>query len=149
MNATEKHPFDFDALDKGDVIPAERIEELTGLERQTQEYAMKLMGFQQQIQDELLVRGRPVVVRSDHGSLQILTDAEAVDYTAKLFQQRKRQLVRAHGYGMRVEVGNLDDEQRIAHERNIVVQGAQLAAMRDARRTALTAVQRKTPGINE
>ena len=149
LSTTEKYPFDFDALDKGDVIPAERIEEITGHKRQEAAYAIKLMALQSQVQTELIQRGRDVVVRCDKGALRILTDPEAVDYTAKLFQQRKRQLVRAHGYGMRVSVGNLDDEQRLSHERNIVVQGAQLAAMHDARRTALKAVQRKTPGISD
>lgn len=149
MSTTEKYPFDFDALDKGDVIPAERIEEITGHKRQEAAYGIALMALQSQVQSELLLRGRPVVVRCDKGALRILTDPEAADHTAKLFAQRKRQLVRAHGYGMRVQVANLDEQTRLSHERNIVVQGAQLAAMHDARRTALKAVQRKTPGIEQ
>ena len=149
MSTTSKHPFDFDLLNKGDVIPAEQVESLTGLKREESQFNIELMGLQQRIQDELLIRGKPVVVRCDKGSLRILTDEEAVDYTQKLFEQRRRQLGRAHGYAMRIEVSNLGDDMRISHERNIVVQGAQLAAMRDAKRLTLKAVQRKTPGLTD
>lgn len=149
MSTTEKYPFDYDALNKGDVIPAERIEEITGIKRHEAAYSIAVMGLQSQVQHELIDRGRDVVVRCDKGALRILTDPEAAEYTAKLFTQRKRQLVRAHGYGLRVQVANLDEQQRLSHERNIVVQGAQLAAMHDARRLALKSVQRKTPGIEQ
>lgn len=149
LSTTEKYPFDYDALNKGDVIPAERIEEITGYKRHETAYGVALMGLQSQIRNELEQRGRPVNVQCEKGSLRILTDPESVEYTANLFSQRKRQLMRAHRYGLSVQVSNLDEQQRLSHERNIVVQGAQLAAMHDARRLALKSVQRKTPGIEQ
>jgi hypothetical protein len=142
-----KHPLDFDTLDKGSVIPVEQIEKLTKTKRDEAAFSMELMALQKRVHDELSERGRKVVVCQDHGSLRILTDADAVDYTARLFSQRRGQLFRAHSYAMSIEVANLDDGQKACHERNVLVQGAQLSAMREAKRTALRAVKRQTPGI--
>jgi hypothetical protein len=148
MTEPAKYPFDYDALNKGDVITVEFIEGLCNLPRTDHKYGLKLMSYQQQIQNELALRGKSVVVRCDHGALRILTDSEAAEHTAAVFNQRKRQMVRAHASAMRVDTGKLTDEQKISHERNLLLQGAQLAAMKDAKKKmTLAAHERKTPGI--
>lgn len=148
MTEPAKYPFDYDALNKGDVITAEVIEGLCNLPRTDHKYGLKLMSYQQQIQNELALRGKSVVVRCDHGALRILTDSEAAEHTAAVFNQRKWQMVRAHASAMRVDTGKLTDEQKISHERNLLLQGAQLAAMKDAKKKmTLAAHERKTPGI--
>ena len=111
MTEPAKYPFDYDALNKGDVIPTEVIEGLCNLPRTDHKYGLKLMSYQQQIQNELALRGKSVVVRCDHGALRILTDSEAAEHTAAVFNQRKRQMVRAHASAMRVDTGKLTDEQ--------------------------------------
>jgi hypothetical protein len=141
----ERFPFDYDALGKGDVITVERLQDLTGLTYGTTAFSLQVLRYQKVIEDELLARGRAVTVCSEKGSLRILTDAEASEYGAKLFASRFRQMMTAHRGCLRVDVTNLDDEQKAAHGRTLLTQGAMLAAARTAKRESLTAHERVTP----
>jgi len=145
--SASKHPFDYDLLDKGSVIPVERIEELSGVKRDHAEFALHVLKYQKQIERELEERGNPVTVRSEKGSLFILTDPEAAEYGANLFRQRQRQLYTAHKGCLRVDQTKLDEEQLGEHQRNVLVQGAKLAALRQEGRRALEAHKRATPGV--
>lgn len=144
---TEKHPFDFDALKKGDVIYAEQIERLSNTKRSDRAYQLKLLGFREQLQRELESRGMPVTVRIDHDNLIILTDSEAAAYNAAWFNSRKRQLLTCHYRSLQIDTSALDEDERKRHERAIMSQGAQIAAMRQATRVASTTHKRITPGV--
>lgn len=145
--AVEKYPFDFDMLKKGDVIPVERIELLIMTKQDHPKYSLRILRLKDQIESELERRGRPVTVRTDHGCLVILTDPEAAEYNKAQFGIRRHQLSICHQRTLQVNVTQLTDEQRKIHERNIVVQGAQLSAMRKAVRIAHKAHKRITPGL--
>lgn len=144
---TEKHPFDFDAIKKGDVIYAEQIERLSNTNRSDRAYQLKLLGFREQIQRELDSRGMPVTVRIDHDNLVILTDSEAAAYNAAWFNSRRRQLMTCHQRSLQVDTALLEEDERKRHERAIMSQGAQIAAMRQAARVAATTHKRITPGV--
>lgn len=142
----EKHPFDFDRLKKGDIIPVERIESLSRVSRDSARYSLIALKYKDQIESELESRGRPVTVKIDRGNLVILTDSEAAEYNKTQFDARKRQMGASHRRAMQVDIGQLSDDQKERHRRNLLVQGAQLAAMRKVVRVEASAHKRITPG---
>jgi hypothetical protein len=134
---TEKYPFDFDSLQKGDVIPVEMLEEITKMSRSHKDFNLKILGLREQIEHELEGRGRPVNVKCDHGSLRILTDEEAVPYTAQLFRQHRRALGRAHLRACIIDPRGLNSEVAKRLESQLLNQAAKLAAMKRARPKAI------------
>lgn len=127
--STEKHPFDFDELKKGDTFAPDVLEQITNHQRDTKEYAFAVMHLREQIEDELEARGRPVVVASVKNNLTILTDEEAQKYTAERFAAAQRAMCRAHRRAMIIDRTNLSQEADGRHQRQLQVQGAKLAAI--------------------
>lgn len=130
---TEKYPFDFDAMQKGDLIPAEIIESIVKLPRTDRQFALKLLGLKEQIEDELDARGRPVVAKCERDGIKILTDEEARPYTEQQFKIGARKLRRAHLKTCLIDQSNLNDEDRKLHDSQMLIQGAKLAAFRRVR----------------
>ena len=130
---TEKYPFDFDSLNKGDYIPPERIEDIVKLPRTHQYYSLKLLALREQIEMELESRGRPVNVKSEKGGLRILTDEEARPYAEGLFNQAARALRRSHVRSCIIDTANLNEEDKKRLERTILNQASKLLAMKKAR----------------
>lgn len=130
---TEKYPFDFDSLQKGDVIPVEVLEDVTKLSRNHKDFNLKILGLREQIESELEGRGRPVNIKCDHGSLRILTDEESVPYTAQLFRQHRRGLGRAHLRACIIDTRSLNAETQKRLESQLLNQAAKLAAMKRSR----------------
>jgi len=73
----EKYPLDFDALEKGDDIPAEKIREIIKHPPGTDEYRFALMALQERTTNELSERGLEVVIVQRKGALHVCTDKEA------------------------------------------------------------------------
>lgn len=137
--STEKHPFDFDALKKGDSFTPEVLESITLKQRETKEYSFALLSLREQIETELEARGRPVVVAMVKNNLVILTDEEAQLYTFERFNAAQRAMYRAHRRSMIIDRTNLSEEAEQRHQRQLIVQGAKLAALRStSRRLAST-----------
>lgn len=132
----EKWPIDWDSLNKGDVIPVERLEQITETPRTSELYALKVLRFRHWLESEMKSRFRPVVTCSDHGALRILTDAEAVEYTAKRFQQAQNTMEASHRKAMDIDVGNLTDGEKRQHRQNTEVQAFVLLANRKALKQA-------------
>lgn len=141
-------PLDFDALKKGDTIPPDRLEQLTGCERGTSKYQLAVLTLRERIVKECHERGREFTVAIIKGALRILTDSEASLYNARAFKGKFRGAGRALKRAARVDTSNLDDGQKKEHERNLIVFGKMLQAARSARAAiAATPHQRTTPGL--
>lgn len=143
------YPLDFDALNKGDQIPQERLEEITGTRRGTQEHSFAVLALRGRIMAELRDRGKHVSVRISHGALQVLTDEQAAVYNVRLFRHGLRKSVRSYKRLANVNAQGLDSAQKRDHDRNLLVLGKMLAAARRARREELkvTAHVRSVPGL--
>ena len=144
---TEKYPFDYDALKKGDVIAAESLEGILLIKRDDARFGLKILGLKEKIESELDARGHPVTVRIDKGSLVILTDEEAAVYNPEQFDLGVRKAGRAHRRTIAVDMNNLEDGNRKKLERRIEVQGRVLQAIRKERRVLSVEPHRVIPKI--
>jgi len=151
MSETRLYPLDFNALQKGDVIPPEQIEKIYNVNREdVKAYQLKKLVLASQIERELGDRGRSVTVRGDGDSLRILTDPEAAEYNAKRFRHGLRAATRSHKRTMCVDVAHLDADQKLTHSRECVVQGKILQSIKDTKKALrLESHQRQTPGIED
>lgn len=134
---TEKYPFDYDSLSKGDMIAAEVVEEIVKLPRTHVHFNLRALALKQQVESELDARGRPANVRIEKGGLKILTDEEARPYSEQQFREGVRKIKRAHLRACIIDQGNLNEEDKQRLQGQILIQGAQIAAMRKAKRKLL------------
>lgn len=149
-DGVRKHPLDFDVLKKGDVITIEKMEEIFSLSRKDEDFCFKRMGLRNKIIDELDVRGYIVTVVFDHDALRILTDEEASDYNDRRFQKGIKVMFQAHRRNLGVDRGNLSEDKKKVHDRNLEVNGGTLSATLEKRQELRFLPQkRKTPLIPE
>lgn len=146
---TEKHPFDYDSLSKGTVIPVEKLEEITRLSHEDAAYSLAALRLKEQIEFELESRGRPVTVATENGALCILTDEEAAEYNHRMFRQYLRRIAKSHVRKCAVDVNHLGPDEKVKHDAELVAQGRILQAMnRERRAIASEAHKRIAPGID-
>lgn len=124
----EVWPVDIDALSKGDSIGSEILAEFFGVEYGSQVYQLRLAGFVQKLEVALWAKGKQYVLRCSQGSVSILTDTEAAEYTQARFGAHYRGLRRSHRRAAVVDRSRLADDARNRHDRALVVQGGMLAA---------------------
>jgi hypothetical protein len=131
MTSVERYPLDFEALNRGDTIPAERIERIYGISRNHRDYWSKQLRLRDQIEDHFLsVRGDDVSVKIESGDLVILGHRDQAHYT----QQRARAAIRQYGKSFRkasaVDQSHLSDEERERHDRFVHVTGFRIQQLR-------------------
>ncbi len=131
---TTYHPIDFDALEKGDTIHPETIEEAYSCERGTPEYQLALLRLRERIELELKGRGLQVTVSSVKESLKVLTDSEALIYNDRAFRQGRRRLVRTHARTCGIAAEMLSSQEQRSLENSTLNQGRLLQAMRSENR---------------
>jgi len=143
-----RYPVDFDALNKGDVLPVAELEDIFRIKEGHKDFVWKSLNLKQQIERELADRGRPVTVRNDHGALVICTDEDASDYNHRQRKVALRKLGRSHKRSLQVDRSSLSKEQLDKHDRNNGIYGAVLAAaLKVRRRLVLKAAGRTTPTL--
>jgi hypothetical protein len=147
----EAYPVDFEALKKGDTIPAEKIEEIFNTRRTDADYSLYQMKLRSRIIGERRKMGRPVSVRCDGPALVILTDSEASQYQARRCETALDKLADGNLGLQEVDVQNLREDEMKYHERRQLVSGAMLAGAIGAKKQAIKALphQRQTPGLPE
>jgi hypothetical protein len=145
MQAT-RFPIDYDALNKGDTIPADRCEQILGIKQSVPRYALALLGLKERVEDELHERGKNWTLRTEKGALRVLTDAEASTYNHHESRRHRHALKRRFALGSAVDMANLTDDQRKEHERTLYTDGRYVQAMEDTRKQLRSeAHQRATP----
>ena len=78
-------------------------------------------------------RGVVVTVVQRKGEIVVLTDSEAAVENARQFDLKVKSAARAHFRAVNVDRALLEEGERAVHDRNVEVQGRQLAAMRAAK----------------
>jgi hypothetical protein len=148
MQNVTRHPIDYDLLNKGDVIPVNRVEEIVGVKRAAKEYAFRLLRLKGRIEHELAERGKVWTLSTDHGDLRILTDSEASTYNEVESAHARRKERRCFARQAAVDVSKLSEDERPAHERRVYVQGKYIQAAASVRQSLrLKPVERTVPGL--
>jgi hypothetical protein len=124
------YPFDYDTLFKGQYIPPEECERLTGVRRHERMYSLKVQELIDGIHRERNARGMPVVAKGQGDGISILTDEEAVVYVRARFRAGLRLAGRSHERAVvAIDVTALPEEVKRKHERNIELQSRQLTSV--------------------
>lgn len=146
----KRHPIDFEQLNKGDKIGTETIEKITGVSRNDwKRYELAVLTLKEQIEKEMAGRGTPVVIKIDAGTLLVLTDSEAVQYLNERHRILRRQITRNHGKSVNaVDVRQLTEQERLDHERGVLIRSKELQAMESVRKhLSSPAYKRSVPGL--
>ncbi len=148
MTTTERYPLDFDSLHKGDVIQAERLVGIFGIETTDARFSGRQIELCERIEHEMDHRGQEVTVICIKNEIHILDDIAALEYAPKLFDSGHRRCRRAHRKLMAIDSGNLSASQGKTLDRAQEVSGKILLAMSRAKRElSPIAYERKTPGL--
>lgn len=146
MDEVNRWPIDFESLNKGDSIPPEKLEEITGCNRGTTDYQFAVLALQQRIMDELEDRGKPATVAFKRNVLRVLTDSEALEHNAKSYSSHIKGLRRDFGRMMNIETANLSDREKVRYEREIEIEGKVLQSIDKTRKQfRISAHKRDTP----
>lgn len=123
-------------LNKGDVVSADTLEEITGYKRETDAYRLALLTIVELIQTVREEVGDPVVVRHEKHGLRVLTDPEASEYLDKRHRSHLEGIDRAYYKTCRwVDTSRLTDEERAQHAKRRLRQGFIDQALRPVRNT--------------
>ncbi|HEV8189480.1 MAG TPA: hypothetical protein VGP83_17125 [Pyrinomonadaceae bacterium] len=120
-----RYPLDWELLQKGDVLDAETLKDITGKTPGSDEFRFACMGLQALIQEKT---GFTVKLPSDN-SLRVLTDPEAAAHNERLFWQFMRSMVTRHTLNCSVDVDNLEATQRAQHDRTLLAQSRYVSAV--------------------
>lgn len=149
QGVAEVHPVDVLAMRKGDVIPAERCEEILGIKRSDHDaYRCARLGLKVEIERQWHdLRGEVITMRCQGAGLQVCTDAQAVE------ENRRRRILNINGIKraqmrqMGVDASRLTPAQRLIHERECVIGGAWLVGGEKEARAALRPHVRGRPAL--
>lgn len=143
------YPIDFDALQKGDEITTQQIEEFGRCtHEQEKQFRFAAMSLKDRIVKECRDRGKLFTVIITKMRIRILTDEEAALYNPRQFKQGFRRQVRSLRRLTEVNTSSLSEQQQKDHERNLLVFGKMLQAARSARaKVQAVAHQRTIPGL--
>lgn len=138
-------PMDWHKVRKGDYIDPEVIERMTDTKRtDAKQFAFAILNAKAVIEKELDRIGYPVVIKAEGDGLRLLTDAEAVEYSATRHRNLTTQLRRSHVRSVAaIDVRQLSAEQLRRHERDVIARSRELQAMRDARKQFQSAEQKQ------
>ena len=148
----ERFPLDFDAIEKGDVISQEEVEEIVGMEKEKDPEKFNLLRLQLigQIIRELRDRDRFYTICQKRGSICILEDKEASPYNEKSINRGVHRMAQAQRRNLAVDTTKLTEKEQQAHSKRLLVGGALVAACYAVRRSPkLAAAIRNTPLLKD
>lgn len=150
MKKISKYPIDFDAIHKGDSIPASQVQEICGHHIGSPKYSFAALNLCKQIMDYKKKHGEPVtVILKDYG-IRVLTDSEAVVYNKTDFDRRISGMFRAHNRQRNVDSNELSEEEKKSWERSIIVQSHIIQSVQTAKKQLRIELhKRNTPGLLE
>ncbi len=135
-NMAERFPLDYDAIRKGDMMTKDELARKFNEQPGSDAYRFKLMALQATIERELDDRGRPVTVKIHHEGLCVLTDEMASEHNARQTYLGFRRMLRSHRRNMNVDQSNLAHDQKMEHQRTLIVNGRMAQAAASGRRAA-------------
>lgn len=132
---TKPWPFDFAALKKGDVIPADEVERIVQCRRTDRLYSRKVAGLCERVADGILATQQMhVTVCQKEDTIRILTDMEASAYNTRAFREFTGRRLRAHHRLVVVATEYLSNEVRERHRDEVIAQGRILQAEMEEKR---------------
>lgn len=129
-----RYPIDFDAAQKGDVIPAARVSELVRVPPEHKLYSLRVCELVSTIKAGLWAIGKQFTVRSRDGSIEILNDEDASVYNQNWFNRHITGLRRNQEQLIAVDRQNLSEERKPVHDHALRMNGVMIVGMLNAKR---------------
>lgn len=140
-------PMDYELLNKGDVIDAATIADITRTRVGTDAFSFASMGLRVRIERDTADLGAPLLLRHDKDTLVVMTDEEAAEHRRRVYDRKMLGMFRAYRDLQRVDVANLPEDARKLHDRAVETRGAILQGVISARREIRAqAARRMLPG---
>lgn len=150
MSQLQPWPIDYDAIQKGDIIPVDRVEKITGKKQGCSDYDFAVLKLKDRIERELHERGNVWTLRTEKGAIKILKDEEAALYNHAEQVRARATEARRFALMQSVDVSKLSPDILKTHERNIEVDGRFIQAQMNVRKELqLESTKRTTPGLPE
>lgn len=147
---TEEYPLATDHLQKGSVVSVATIERAFSVQFGTDEYEFAALRARDHIFRRLAQRGIAVHIKSDNGSLRLLTDEESEEYARSRISAAFQAICRVHDVQKRQDRALMSEETRQRHDRQCEVVGRQKQAwQREEKLPAIVPNQRQTPALVE
>ena len=128
-----EYPIDTETLAKGSIITSGMITAAFGVKLDSSKYQLRLLQLREYITRRLAERGERVVVAQRQNDLVILTDEEAVAYTANEFRAGLRKTILNHTRTQDIDRANLSETRLQMHDRELEIQGRMVEAIRSAK----------------
>lgn len=151
--ANDAFPLDFAALQKGDIIPQEKIEQIYQVKWRDdpKRYAFCKMN----LADEIVAHWRDLFahVRSHGEDLEVMNDLQAEVHTKRKFEQSRRRITKATQQRETIDRSGFDAANRAAAESQDRLQYASVIGLRKieeaARRNELLGITGSTPELED
>jgi hypothetical protein len=145
---TGEYPIDTESLAKGSTISADTIERAFGVTRGTDAFNLASMKASNHIARRFLERGEVVTITQRKHDLVILTDDEMPTHNSRLFKNDIKRAARTHMRMLGGDRSKMSEDTLKVHDRELTIQGAQLAAVsRVKRELRAKPVERTTPAL--
>ena len=146
---TERYPWDFDKLKKGDRITQAELIAKSGKVPGTQEYAFWVLQLRAEVMEHKQAMGEPLVASMQKGDLVMLVDLAAAEYTHRWYRAHMRGMLRAHQMQRLVDDSEFKDGDKRRHHKRIevnsrIIQGAMMG-LRNELPAPVT--ERKAPAL--
>lgn len=122
-DAPSKFPLDYDLLEKGSIITVDTLTAIFNLPADDQRFKLKCLALTGEITRQLSERGIEATVCQCRGAIKVLTDSEATSYNERQGLLGRRKIKRSFRRLVNVDVANLTDKEREAHEKRILLLG--------------------------
>jgi len=127
----EPHPIDFDALERGMVVPSEQIERVYGHFYGTMKYAFDVMTLKKMIQDHFRdVKNDTVSVVETRGSLRILSHKEQDEYVQTDKGRAVARFIRRHREDLGTDERFLTEEAKAARDKRLLLDSWKVQQLR-------------------
>lgn len=123
------HPFDFEALNPGDVLTVEQLELFTGYKKGSDAYRYSVLALKSRIIKERDEIGRPIEIKQVRGELKICNAAEQLRLSENRSREAGRKFKRAYEILGKVKVDELDESQLKKFDSALLNTGAKIAAI--------------------
>ena len=145
------YPLDFDALQKGDRIEEEKVQEIVGLKPEHPNYQFGVMGLIARMESGCAERGKFFTIVNRKGCVCVLTDEEASHENDRRARNSRRAIGRACRRLIAVDPSGFDADLLKKHTRRCEMNSrAYTALQREIRRKKLSApeaAERSTPAM--
>ena len=130
-----KFNIEVDHIEAGDVIEQSECESVIGIKRDADQYQFQfaLMQLGEFISSSLWKIGKQFTVKTENGSVVVLTHEQASKYNASRFQNAIGKMRRCHRKNAAVNLGEIPEESRQDHVNILAKQGAILTGIRSSK----------------